>query len=85
MLYAVLEKPLDVNAIIDNVVMSDRYTHVRNRSALYFFDNLRKRFAFHYIACTGRAWRHSQRMCYMLSTYFGSYKCLFKTNSSFVC
>ena len=52
--YAV-QKLLDVNAIIGNLVTSDRYTYVVLGSALFHCHSWRERFVFLYIACTSRA------------------------------
>ena len=75
MLYVgyVLEKRLDVSAAIDNAETSDRYTQVRIRVCViplsYFEDTI----CVSLYAYTRRAWRHSQRMCYVLSTYIERY------------
>ena len=79
-----MEKLVDVLAIID-VLTSNRYAHVRSRDCVLLCRNLRKRFVFRYIACTGRTWRYNQRVCYILSTYHGHYKCLYKTNTCPIC
>ena len=71
-----LEKLNDVNAIIDNVVTSDRYTHVRYTIVIILGNDL----FFYYIARTGRASTQNQRMCDVLSTYYGCYNRLLKTN-----